>query len=76
MGEGKDLEFRGSAFNFLNHPLVSFNNDDPSNLELGNLLDAVPGQSLTQSELGYKDFGSANIKYGSRLMELSAKFTF
>jgi hypothetical protein len=76
VGEGKVLEFRGSAFNFLNHPLVSFNNDDPSNLELGNLLGAVPGQSLTESQLGYKDFGMANIKYGSRLFELSGKFTF
>jgi hypothetical protein len=76
VGEGKVLEFRASAFNFLNHPLVSFNNDDPSNLELGNLLDAVPGKSLTTSQLGYKDFGIANIKYGSRLMELSGKFTF
>lgn len=74
--EGKALEFRASAFNFLNHPLVSFNNDDPSNLELGNLLNATPGQSLTESELGYKDFGIANIKYGARLLELSGKFTF
>jgi hypothetical protein len=76
MGEGKTLEFSASAFNVLNHPLVSFNTNDPSNLELGNLLDAVPGTSITKSELGYKDFGIANIKYGSRLMELSAKFTF
>jgi hypothetical protein len=75
-GEGKALRFSASAFNFLNHPLVSFNNNDPSNLELGNLLDAVPGQALTESELGYKEFGIANIKYGSRLLELSGKFTF
>jgi hypothetical protein len=76
VGNEKNLQFTASAFNFLNHPLVSFNNNDPSNLELGNLLDAVPGQSLTQSQLGYKNFGMANIKYGSRLMELSGKFTF
>ncbi|MGH9607052.1 MAG: carboxypeptidase regulatory-like domain-containing protein [Terracidiphilus sp.] len=76
MGEGKALVLRASGFNFLNHPLVSFNNNDPSNLELGNLLDAVPGQSLTESELGYKDFGIANIKYGARYMELSGEFTF
>jgi hypothetical protein len=75
-GEGKQLELRASAFNFLNHPLVSFNNNDNSNLDLGNLLNAVPGQSLTQAELGYKNFGIANVKYGSRLMELSAKYTF
>jgi hypothetical protein len=75
-GEGKALRFSISAFNFLNHPLVSFNNNDPSNLELGNLLDAVPGQAITESELGYKDFGIANIKYGVRTLELSGKFTF
>jgi hypothetical protein len=76
MGAGRGLELRGSAFNFLNHPLVSFNNNDPSNLELGNLLNAIPGQALTNSELGYKNFGVANIKYGSRMLELSGKFTF
>jgi hypothetical protein len=76
MRESKMLEFKVSAFNFLNHPLVSFNNNDNSNLNLGNLLGAVPGQSLTESELGYKNFGIANVKYGSRLMELSGKFSF
>jgi len=75
-GEGKSVQFKASAFNFLNHPLVSFNNNDNSNLNLGNLLGAVPGQSLTEGELGYKNFGIANVKYGSRLMELSAKFKF
>jgi hypothetical protein len=74
--ESRTLEFSASAFNFLNHPLVSFNNNDSSNLDLGNLLAAVPGQNLTEPELGYKDFGIANVKYGSRLMELSAKFKF
>ncbi len=76
VGEGKQLEFHAEAFNFLNHPLVSFNNDDNSNLDLGNLLDAIPGKELTQGELGYKDFGIANVKYGSRLLELSAKYSF
>jgi Carboxypeptidase regulatory-like domain/TonB-dependent Receptor Plug Domain len=74
--ENGTLELRASSFNFLNHPLVSFNNNDNSNLNLGNLLGAVPGKSLTEAELGYKNFGIANVKYGSRLMELSAKFTF
>jgi Carboxypeptidase regulatory-like domain/TonB-dependent Receptor Plug Domain len=76
LGEGKNLIFRASAFNFINHPLVSFNNNDPSNLELGNLLDAVAGQPLSESQLGFKDFGIANIKYGHRYLELSGKFSF
>jgi len=76
VAEGKTLEFKADAFNFVNHPLVSFNNDDSSNLSLGNLLYAIPGKQLTEDELGYKDFGIADVKYGSRLMQLSAKFSF
>jgi len=76
VGEGKKLQLKAAAFNFLNHPDVSFNNNDSSNLNLGNLLGATPGQALTSAVLGHKDFGIANVKYGSRLMELSAKFTF
>jgi hypothetical protein len=76
IGENKRLQFKAAAFNFLNHPEVSFNNNDSSNLNLGNLLYAVPGQAITSAELGHKDFGIANVKYGSRLLELSGKFTF
>jgi hypothetical protein len=64
------------GFNFLNHPLVSFNNNDNTNLNLGNLNFAVTGQALTPAELRAPYFGIANIKYGSRLIELGAKFTF
>jgi len=39
-------------------------------------LEAVAGQALTPAELGHKNFGIANVKYGSRLLELSGKFTF
>ncbi len=74
-GEGRNLQLRMSAFNVFNHPLVSFNNNNTTNLNLG-LQDAVVGQPVTQNMLQYQDFGIANIKVGSRLAELEAKFTF
>ncbi|HEV2577255.1 MAG TPA: carboxypeptidase regulatory-like domain-containing protein [Acidobacteriaceae bacterium] len=74
--EGRTLQLHASAFNFLNHPLTSFNNNDNTNLNMGNLNFAVAGQPLTPTQLRAPDFGIANIKYGSRLMELGAKFTF
>jgi hypothetical protein len=76
VGEGKNIQLHASAFNFLNHPLVSFNNNDNTNLNMGNLNYAVAGQPLTASELRSPSFGIANIKYGNRLLELGAKFTF
>jgi hypothetical protein len=74
--EGRSLQLHASAFNFLNHPLTSFNNNDSTNLNMGNLNFAVAGQQLTPAQLRSPSFGIANIKYGSRLMELGAKFTF
>lgn len=76
VGEGKNVQLRAEAFNFLNHPLVSFNNNDNTNLNLGSLNFATAGQPLTPAELRVANFGIANIKYGARLVELGAKFTF
>jgi hypothetical protein len=75
-GGNKNVQLHISGFNFLNHPLVSFNNNDNTNLSLGSLNFAVAGQPLTPSELRVPNFGIANIKYGARLIELGAKFTF
>jgi hypothetical protein len=76
MGESRTLQFRIEAFNPFNHPLVSFNNNDSTNLSLGNLFNAVAGQPLTLDQLRQQNFGVANIKYGSRLLELGAKYSF
>ncbi|HTV09012.1 MAG TPA: carboxypeptidase regulatory-like domain-containing protein [Candidatus Aquilonibacter sp.] len=76
LGESRTLQLSAQGFNFLNHPLVSFNNNDNTNLNLGNLNFAVVGQPLTPAQLRAPYFGIANIKYGSRLIELGAKFVF
>ena len=55
---------------------VRFNNNDNSNLNLANLNFATAGQPLKTSQLTNTNFGVANIKYGARLIELGAKFTF
>jgi hypothetical protein len=76
MKESRNFQLHASGFNFLNHPLVSFNNNDNTNLNLGSLNYAVAGQPLTPAQLRVPNFGVANIKYGARLVELGAKFTF
>jgi hypothetical protein len=74
-GEKKNLQLRLAAFNFLNHPLTSFNNNDSSNVTLA-FQGATAGKALTVPNLTNPGFGIANIKYGSRRLELSAKFSF
>jgi hypothetical protein len=75
LGEKKNLQLRMAAFNFLNHPLTSFNNNDTSDLNL-QVLGATTGKALSVANLVNQNFGIANVKYGSRNLELSAKFSF
>jgi hypothetical protein len=76
IGDKRNLRFQASGFNFLNHPLTSFNNNDNTNLNLGGLQYATPGKALTTGNLNNPNFGITDIKYGARLVELGAKFTF
>ena len=73
--EGHNLQIKFSGFNFLNHPNVSFNNNDNSNLQLA-FQGATAGKALTINNLTHQNFGIANIKYGARLLELSARYSF
>jgi Carboxypeptidase regulatory-like domain len=75
LGEGKTLQLRMAAFNLFNHPLVSFNNNDTTNMQLG-FQNATVGKALTQDVLIHQDFGIANIKVGNRLVEVGGKFSF
>ena len=75
LGEHRNLQLRLAAFNFLNNAQTSFNQNDNSNLQLA-FQGATAGQPLAQTNLTHQNFGVANIKYGSRLLELSAKFQF
>ena len=63
--ESKRLQFRINAYNFLNHPLWSFNG---SHLSLG--FDGTTGK------LNTPDFGTVTDKQGRRIIQLAVKFFF
>jgi hypothetical protein len=65
VAEGKKLQLRMNAYNFLNHPLWSFNG---GNLNLG--------FSGTTGLLNTPLFGTVTTKQGHRIVQLAASFTF
>ena len=64
IGESKKLQFRFNAYNFLNHPLWSFNG---TNLSLGFNPDGSVSTPL---------FGTVNTKQGHRIIQAAVKFYF
>jgi hypothetical protein len=69
IAESKRLQFRIQGYNFLNHPLWSFNG---SNLNLNFVQDPMT-QKFTQTST---NFGKVTEKQGARVMEFAVKFFF
>ncbi|HET9319812.1 MAG TPA: carboxypeptidase-like regulatory domain-containing protein [Bryobacteraceae bacterium] len=65
ISESKKLQFRVTGYNFLNHPLWSFNG---TNLQAG--FDGTTGK------LNTPDFGTVTEKQGHRVIQLTVKFMF
>jgi hypothetical protein len=72
LGAERRLRFRYAAFNFLNHPLNSFGTGYASQTTL-QLSGPTPPTAVYNPTSG---FGSAPLKLGRRLSEISLRFDF
>jgi hypothetical protein len=82
INERQTMQLRGSGFNFLNHPLTSFNSQnlstmyltagDPSGSNYTTLTQALENATITNANT----FGSTAFKNGVRIVELAFKYNF
>ena len=82
LGGSRSMQFRISGFNFLNHPLYSFNSASLNNLNL--LIGNCPGCHATTPAQGIQNatitnsdiFGYTTAKDGVRIVELAFEYDF
>ena len=82
ISERQNMEFRGAGFNFLNHPLTSFNNNNLGSMSLAagdcttctytTLSQALQNATITNAST----FGSTAFRNGVRIVELAIKYNF
>jgi len=82
VSDHENLDFRVSAFNFLNHALLSFSPGDNNaklNFNGGVLQNSPANPSLSTGPCPGPTctiFGYADSHYGYRTLEMSARFSF
>ena len=90
INDRQNMQFRGSGFNFLNHPLTSFNNNNLGTMYLTANDCSAAAQaagtcpqysSLTQALQNVAitnagTFGYTSFKNGVRIVELAFKYNF
>jgi hypothetical protein len=69
--ENQALEIRGSAFNFLNHPLPGYSTTDLVTLKL-----QTANDSAFSSQVSNVDRGITDAKYTQRTLLLAIKYKF
>lgn len=82
INERQSIQLRASGFNFLNHPLTSFNNNNLGSLSLQigdcttckytTMSDALQNATITNADT----FGATSYRDGVRIVELAFKYNF
>ena len=75
INEHQSAEIKFSATNFLNHPLTSFDQSNPNNLNLNYSSGNLTTQSPSSSGSPWV-YGVPNEKFGRRVLEMSLKYNF